>query len=390
MKTLLNTDLDESRKDWPAFMQRAIDLASNALSTQPNPRVGCVLTNNGQVIGEGWHIAAGHPHAEIMALDNAKADTKGATAFVSLEPCCFQGKTGPCSEALIEAGVSQVVVAMLDPHPKVSGQGVQKLEAANIDVIHLSDFESLSHELNEGCIKRHKKEMPFVRLKLAMSLDGRTALQNGDSKWITGPAARADVQLLRAYSSAVITGIGTVLADDPRLDVRTEDMELSEAQLLSNTESLKRQPIRVVLDKELKTPIDAKILTASGKAVIYTNTHEPTSTFNPADDVEIHALNEEGGASEPGVHLPTVLKSLATDYECNDLLIEAGPTLSGAFIREKLVDELIVYIAPKLLGSDSKPLLQLEKIASLLDAPEFTIQSLRQIGNDIKVVLRAN
>ncbi len=390
MQLLHNTNLDDSMKEWPAFLQRAVDLACNVLSAHPNPRVGCVITANDQVIGEGWHIAAGQPHAEVMALSNVNGDTKGSTAFVSMEPCCFQGKTGPCTEALIKAGVARVVIAMKDPNPKVAGKGIDALESVGIEVFQLVDLEQAAIDVNPGFVKRHQHGLPFVRLKLAMSLDGRTALANGESKWITSEASRADVQQLRAISSAVVTGIGTVLADDPRLDVRIDEIELSEAQILSNTESLKRQPIRVILDSKLKTPADAKILHGPGQAVVYASTAAVEADNNLSSSAEIRPLAESEVGAGSGVRLLSVLESLAAEFECNDLLVEAGPTLCGAFIQAELVDELIVYIAPKIFGSDSRPLLQLNNLTSLLEAPEFEIETVEQIGTDIKVVLRAN
>ena len=387
MKTLTNSDLDQSQNTWPDFMQRAIDLACNAIGTQPNPRVGCVLVKEGRVVADGWHQAAGLPHAEIMALRNAGDESQGATAFVSLEPCCHHGKTGPCTEALIDAGVSRVVFAMQDPNPKVSGNGIDQLEQTGIEVFHLSDFETKAKAVNAGFVRRHETGMPFVRLKLGMSLDGRTALSNGESKWITGQEARADVQLLRATSSAILTGIGTVLADDPRLDVRMDELALSEAQLQSNQDALKRQPMRVILDSSLKTPVSAKILNNNARTLLFTCSETLEPGFSDLDHVEILQLDYSGDQYQARVHLPTVLKSLASDYDCNDLLVEAGSTLGGAFLEEGLVDELIVYIAPKLLGSDSRPLLQLEKIQTLANAPNFSVSALSQIGDDIKLVL---
>ncbi len=387
MKSVHNAELDESVIDWPVHMQRALDIACNVIAANPNPRVGCVITNNNTVVAEGWHIAAGHPHAEAMALENAQAAAEGGIAFVSLEPCNHQGRTGPCSEALIEAGVSTVVIAMGDPNPKVSGQGVRRLEEAGIEVFQLKDFERPAREINPGFITRHQKGRPFVRMKLAMSMDGRTALSNGESKWITGPSARADVQKLRAASSAIITGIGTVLADDPRLNVRVEEMDLSEAQLISNEESLKRQPLKVILDSNLKTPDSARVL-QGGRTIIFTNHAEPSNQFAVANDVEVYNCSNGTGPHASGVELHSVLESLAVEFECNDVLLEAGPTLCGSFLKACLVDELVLYIAPKLLGSDAKALLELTGIESMDETLDFDISELYQIGEDIKVVLR--
>ncbi len=387
MNTLTNSDLDQTQVNWPDYMQRAIDLACNVIGTQPNPKVGCVLVKEERVIADGWHQAAGLPHAEVITLRNAGGEARGATAFVSLEPCCHRGKTGPCTEALINAGVSRVVFAMQDPNPKISGNGISQLEQAGVEVFHFADFEARAKAINSGFVRRHETGVPFVRLKFAMSLDGRTALANGESKWITGAAARADVQLLRVSSSAVLTGVGTVLADDPRLDVRADELALSEAQLQSNQEALKRQPMRVILDSNLKTPTSAKILSNTAQTLLFTCSKTMEPGFNALDHVEILQMDYSDDEYQARVHLPTVLRSLASNYDCNDLLVEAGSTLSGAFLEEGLVDELIIYIAPKLLGSDSRPLLQLENIQTLANAPNFSVSAINQVGEDIKVVL---
>lgn len=380
MKIVRNAELDESVIDWPVHMQRALDIACNVVSTRPNPRVGCVLTKNGAVIAEGWHIAAGHPHAEAMALAQAQVSAEGGTAFVSMEPCNHQGRTGPCTEALIESRVSTVVIAMTDPNPRVSGQGISKLEEAGIEVVQLKDFEQAAQQINPGFIHRHETGRPFVRMKLAMSADGRTALANGESKWITGSSARADVQKLRAMSSGIITGIGTVLADDPQLNVRVDEMDLSEAQLISNEEALKQQPLRIVLDTNLQTPADARILQGS-KTVVFTLKGQQSGDFAANGNVELHGYDKNRD-------LLSVLESLALKFDCTDVLVEAGPTLCGAFIEAELVDELVLYIAPKLLGSDARALLNLTGITSMDSALEFSISEVSQIGEDIKLVMR--
>ena len=384
MKVVHNSELEESSANWPNHMQRAIDLACSVLTTTPNPRVGCVITLNDTVLAEGWHTAAGQAHAEAAALQNSQRDVTGGTAFVSLEPCNHQGKTGPCSDALIAAGVSRVVIAMSDPNPAVAGEGIKKLEAAGIEVFHLVDFQASARAINVGFLKRWEKGRPYVRMKMAMSLDGRTALANGESKWISGAASRADVQKLRAQSSAIITGVGTVLADDPKLTVRLEELGLSEAQLLSNAQNLQRQPLRVVLDSKLQTPAVASILSAEGAAVIYTGAAANIADYVHGDTVDIRALD----SSDSGVNLISVLESLAADYECNEVLLEAGPTLCGAFLKQGLADELIVYIAPRIFGSDARPLLTLKGIESLADTFDFTIFEMQQIGDDIKVTLQ--
>jgi diaminohydroxyphosphoribosylaminopyrimidine deaminase/5-amino-6-(5-phosphoribosylamino)uracil reductase len=378
-----NTELDAAFLDWPVHMQRALDLADSVLTAAPNPRVGCVLVHDGQVISEGWHSAAGADHAEVMALTNAGRDPRGATAFVSLEPCAHHGKTGPCSDALIAAGIARVVIPMQDPNPEVAGKGIAKMEEAGIEVIMLPDFETAARRLNPGFFHRIEQGRPLVRMKLAMSLDGRTALANGASKWITDAASRADVQRLRAASSAVLTGVGTVLADDPSLNVRRDELGLSEAQLLSNELNLQEPPLRIVLDSRRRMPANAKLLGLDGQVVVYSTATAENSELLDSENVDLRLAG-----SGDRVDLQTVLESLAAEYQCNDVLIEAGPTLCGAFLQSKLVDELVVYIAPKLLGSDAKPLLDLVGITQMSAAPEFQIVETQQLDNDVKLVLK--
>jgi diaminohydroxyphosphoribosylaminopyrimidine deaminase/5-amino-6-(5-phosphoribosylamino)uracil reductase len=380
-----NTELDAAFLDWPVHMQRALDLADSVLTAAPNPRVGCVLVHDGQVISEGWHSAAGADHAEVMALTNAGRDPRGATAFVSLEPCAHHGKTGPCSDALIAAGIARVVIPMQDPNPEVAGKGIAKMEEAGIEVIMLPDFETAARRLNPGFFHRIEQGRPLVRMKLAMSLDGRTALANGASKWITDAASRADVQRLRAASSAVLTGVGTVLADDPSLNVRRDELGLSEAQLLSNELNLQEPPLRIVLDSRRRMPANAKLLGLDGQVVVYSTA---TATAENSELLDSEYVDLRLAGSGDRVDLQTVLESLAAEYQCNDVLIEAGPTLCGAFLQSKLVDELVVYIAPKLLGSDAKPLLDLVGITQMSAAPEFQIVETQQLDNDVKLVLK--
>ena len=382
MQALSNQQLDPAIIEWPVYMQRALDLAANVLCATPNPRVGCVILKDGTIVGEGWHVAAGQAHAEVIALESAGTHAQGATAFVTLEPCAHSGRTGPCSQALISSGIQTVVIAGVDPDARVSGQGIRDLEAASIKVFQLTDFESAARSLNVGYFKRQESGMPFVRLKLAMSLDGRTALANGESKWITGEQARADVQLLRARSSAIITGINTVLADDPALNLRVQDLVLGEDEMQANSFLLNTQPLRVIVDSQKRTPGTAKILNEPGLIKIYSIEGAATEN-NLANNVEIIPISPDS----QGVNLNSVLESLASKFACNDVLVEAGPTLSGSFISAGLVDELVVYIAPKLLGSDAKPLLEITGLESLIESTQFTIRELVQIGNDIKVVL---
>jgi len=388
MQTYSNKELSEEYIDWPVYIRRSIELAQNAITATPNPRVGCVLVKSGSVIAEGWHVAAGAVHAEIMALESAGENAQGAVAFVSLEPCSHTGRTGPCCDALIAVGISTVVVAGIDPDPRVSGKGVKALEAAGISVFHLVDFEDVARAVNPGYFKRLETGLPYVRCKLAMSLDGRTALANGASKWITGTAARADVQTLRAGSCAVVTGIGTVLADDPAMNVRPHELDLAVSFREHNKLALDKQPLRVVLDSQLRIPDAAKIIVTAGAVKIYTAEVGADSKRFP-DNVEIIAapMPAVGKGREASVSLRTVLKSLASDYACNEVLVEAGSTLSAAFVQSGLVDELVVYIAPRLLGSDGKALLELSGIQSLADSVDFLVEDLTKVGGDIKVTL---
>ncbi len=383
MKKIRNDELEPEFIDWPVYMRRAIDLAGYAINTSSNPRVGCVLVTNQKIVGEGWHVAMGEDHAEVMALKQAGDRATSSIAFVTLEPCSHTGRTGPCSDALIQAGVSQVVIASIDPNPEVAGSGVEKLVAAGIPVTQLTDFDSLARAVTPGYFKRREQGIPYVRCKLAMSLDGRTALANGQSKWISGCQSRSDVQRLRAASGAVITGIQTVLADDPSLNVRISDLNLHPEELARNELSLSTQPLRVILDSQLRTPDTAKILTLPGEVKIF-SIEPPDGAKNPASNVEYR----QAAASGKRVSLHSVLESLASDFACAEVLVEAGATLSTAFIQAGLVDELIIYIAPKLLGSDARAMLNIAGIESMSDSLNFKITDLRQIDRDIRVVLK--
>ena len=391
MQTLRNSELDAQKTAWPQHMQRAIQLAASVFSAAPNPRVGCVIVvSNGEVgdsiVGEGWHKGAGLPHAEPEAIADAFPLAAGSTAFVTLEPCCHTGRTGPCSSALIEAGVSRVVIASKDPNPKVSGGGIAALEAAGVEVFFLQDFEDGARRLNRGFFSRLERRRPFVRCKLAMSLDGRTALANGESKWITGVEARSDVQRLRAECDAIVTGIETVLADDPAMTLRLAELGLSADQLACNEQRLSRPSLRVVLDSRGRLSETAKIVTEPGRCIAY-RLEGANSCAAPSSPIEIRVAPSTG-ESVPRVNLVSVLDSLVELDECNEVLVEAGATLSGSFIEAGLVDELIVYIAPKLLGSDGRPLLGMSGLNELSDAIEFKVESVEQVGADIKVTLR--
>ncbi len=351
-------------------MSRAFELAERGLwTTDPNPRVGCVIAAGERVIAEGWHARAGEPHAERAAITAARCDLRGATAYVTLEPCCHQGRTPPCTDALIEAGVGRVVYAMLDPNPRVNGGGVERLAAAGI-AVDGGLMETESRELNPGFISRMERGRPWVVVKLAASLDGGTALPGGESRWITGDAARADVQRLRARSSAVMTGSGTVLRDDPRLDVR-----LPEAT---------RQPLRVVLDSQLRIPPAARIIAPPGQLLVLCATEDPARALAlRSAGAEVLCVAADSG----GVDLRAALALLAA-RETNELLAECGPGLAGALLSAGLADELLLYLAPMLLGPESRRLVELPTPASMGERLEFSIADRRDVGGDLLIRLR--
>ncbi len=363
------------------FMQQAIDLAGQGLyTTGCNPRVGCVLVRDSEVIGRGYHLRPGEGHAEVNALRDAGEAVEGATAYVTLEPCSHTGKTPPCSEALVAAGVSRVVIAMQDPNPLVSGAGVATLQAAGIAVT-TGVLEERARLLNPGFIKRMQTGLPYVRVKLAMSLDGRTAMASGESQWITGPAARSDVQRLRARSCAVLSGIDTVITDDAALTVRPSELGLD-----ADTAALAaaQQPRRVVLDAALRLPVDARLLSQSGPVIVV--------TAQAADAERRQALQARGAdvvtvADRDGrLDLEAVLRLLA-ERECNEVLVEAGATLAGALLAAGLVDELVVYMAPTLLGSSARPLLALE-LDTMAEQRRLHIASIDPVGEDWRIVAR--
>ncbi len=373
-----------------AMMAHSLRLAERGLyTTSPNPRVGCVLVQAGQIIAEGWHVRAGEPHAEINAIAAANGKTPGATAYVTLEPCSYTGKTGPCCEALIRAGVSRVVFAMEDPNPKVAGRGIECLRQAGIDVTGPL-LEEQARELNPGFIKRMETGRPLVRCKLAMSLDGRTGMASGESKWVTGPMARRDVQRLRARSCGIVTGIGSILHDDPALTVREEELGLEQAAAVAG-----RQPLRVVVDSQLRTPPGAKLFHGGGTVLIATVAPEEGSGADepiPSASARVAELRAKGaevatmGAYGGQVALGALLVELAR-RECNEILVEAGADLAGAFLRAGLLDELIVYMAPKLMGSDARPLFTLPLQTMAAQLP-LTITDIRAVGNDWRITAR--
>jgi diaminohydroxyphosphoribosylaminopyrimidine deaminase/5-amino-6-(5-phosphoribosylamino)uracil reductase len=355
------------------FMARALVLATNGLATaHPNPRVGCVLVRDGAILGEGWHAHPGGAHAEAMALANLQSGAVGATAYVTLEPCNHHGRTPPCTEALIKAGVTRVVYAVDDPNPLVNGGGARALRAAGVQVAS-GLLAAEAAELNAGFIKRMRAGLPLVRVKLAMSLDGRTALSDGRSKWISGEAARVDVQHWRARSSAILTGIGTVLADDPMLSVRP-------------TGPAVRQPARVILDGNLRTPLDARVFDSNSDAAVWIFT---TST----DTQRVAALQARGAKVErlhgtAAVDLAQVLRALG-EAGMNEVLVEAGATLAGALVQQQCVDELLLYVAPVVLGNHARGLLKVPEPLSLAQARRFEVFETVAVGADQRIRLKS-
>ncbi len=353
-------------------MARALRLAERGLhSTQPNPRVGCVIAHGDEVVGEGWHERAGEPHAEVFALRSAGARAQGATAYVTLEPCGLHGRTPPCADALIQAQVARVVIASEDAAQQ-NGGAVERMRAAGI-VVESGLMREAARELNRGFFSRVERGRPWVRLKLAMSLDGRTALANGESKWITGAVARGDVQQWRARSSAILTGIGTVLADDPHLSVRLASLQ-NQGKPSTTT--------RVVLDRELRTPPGAKVLDGSVSTLIFhaSGVRPPHAGFDQAE--LIAAQTREGR-----LDLAYVLETLG-ERGMNELQVEAGPTLCGALLQGGWVDELLLYVAPVVFGDRARPLLALPELAEVIQARRLRILDQRRIGDDTRILYR--
>ncbi len=354
-------------------MVRALELARRGLySTPPNPSVGCVLVRWGQVVGEGYHQRTGEPHAEVIALAEARGAARGATAYVTLEPCAHHGRTPPCAEALIAAGVRRVVAAMRDPNPRVDGAGLARLEAAGIQTAW-GVLAGEAAEINRGFVRRMQTGRPWVTLKLGASLDGRTALADGTSKWITGDRARADVQRLRARACAIVTGSGTVLADDPLLTVRDPELELRG-----------RRPLRVVLDSALRTPPGAQVLSFADSTLILAR---DASTPAAVELREAGVQVETAPSSERGLDLGAVLDRLG-ERQCNEVLVEAGPTLAGEFVRLGLVDEIVVYMAPVVLGHAARSLFNLPPLSRMCDRCEFEWRDVARIGDDLRLTLR--
>ena len=346
-------------------MARALQLAARGLfTTTPNPRVGCVIVKDGRVVGEGWHQRAGMPHAEIHALAAAADAARGATVYVTLEPCSHHGRTPPCAEALIQAGVARVVAAMHDPNPLVAGRGIDMLTLAGIQA-EVGLMEHEARTLNPGFVSRMTRQRPWVRLKTASTLDGKTALSNGQSQWITGEAARADVQHWRARACAILTGSGTVLADNPRMNVR--DLDIG------------RQPLRVIVDSALRTPPDAAVLPA-------------LVACHHADPAARAALEQAGAevielpGADQRVDLPALLTLLA-QRGINELHVEAGAALNGALLDARLVDEWVAYVAPMAVGDDARGLFAHSPLTALANAAQFRLADVRQAGGDLRLTL---
>lgn len=351
------------------FMAKALQLAEfGRFTTKPNPRVGCVLVKNGRIIGEGFHERAGQAHAEINALKNATEDTAGATAYVTLEPCSHHGRTPPCCDALIRAGISRLVVAMTDSNPLVAGRGLARCQASGMEVVS-NVLRVDAEKLNRGFISRMTRKRPFVQSKIAMSLDGRTALLNGESKWITSPQARADVHFFRAQSCAILTGIGTVLADNPSLNARV-DFDCV-------------QPIRVILDSTLKMPLDSKMLELDGRTLILTCSKDEQKQ-NDLKQVgfEVYILPELNGRLD----LHSVMTFLAMQ-EINNVFVEAGATLNGALLEAELVDEWLIYMASCVLGDKGRGAFALPQLQSMTDKKSLQWQDVRHIGTDLRFML---
>ena len=353
-------------------MTRALELARLGIySTPPNPAVGCVLVRDGRVIGEGHHRRTGGPHAEVHAIEAAGEAARGATAYVNLEPCSHFGRTPPCTRALLAAGVTRVVCALRDPDPRVAGGGLEELTRAGV-AVESGLLASDAAELNRGFLRRMSSGRPWVTLKIGASLDGRTALVDGVSRWITGEAARADVQRLRARASAVVTGIGTVLADNPKLTVRDPGLEL-----------LGRRPLRVVLDSRLRIPVTARVLDESAPAIVFTTQAAPDTSAFGERSIRIETLPGRDGR----IDLAALLDRLGA-LECNEILVEAGPALAGAFLEDRRVDEFVLYVAPCVLGDAARPMFRLPPLERMTDRYDFRVHDADRIGDDLRVVLR--
>ncbi|WP_438499714.1 bifunctional diaminohydroxyphosphoribosylaminopyrimidine deaminase/5-amino-6-(5-phosphoribosylamino)uracil reductase RibD [Pantoea ananatis] len=359
------------------YMARALELARRGrFTTTPNPNVGCVIVLDGQIVGEGWHQRAGEPHAEVHALRMAGDRARGATAYVTLEPCSHHGRTPPCCDALIAAGVKRVVAAMQDPNPQVAGRGLHRLHQAGIEVSHGLMMQE-AEALNRGFLKRMRTGFPWIQLKLGASLDGRTAMASGESQWITSSAARRDVQRLRAQSSAILSSSATVLADNPSLTVRWSELD-SESQRLVDEAEL-RQPVRVIVDSQNRVTPHHKLIEQSGETWLMRQQVDDRHWPETVTQIPVPLRDSQ-------LDLVALMMVLG-QRQINSVWVEAGATLAGALIQAGLVDELIVYVAPKLLGNDARGLCQLAGLTQLADAPVFAFRDIRQVGDDVRLTL---
>lgn len=369
------SDLNSSQKNHQYWMAKAILLAKHGLyTTRENPRVGCVIVKDGKLIGEGFHAYAGEPHAEINAINSIQLDDlNGSVFYVTLEPCAHTGKTPPCVDALIQAKPKQVVIAMQDPNPLVAGKSIAKLKQNKIEVIE-GVLETEAFALNKGFIKRMTCGLPYIRLKMAMSLDGKTALKNGRSEWISGVESRKDVQKLRAQSCAILTGINTVISDDPSLNVRLTSTDLNLTKDI-------QQPVRVILDSGLKMPINAKMLSIEGKTWVFTTSNDA----NKVDQLKnagcrVFQLSD----NEQRLDVTQVMLTLA-QLGVNEVHTECGSHLAGSLLKEQLVDEMVVYMAPKILGAQAQSLLDFGELTQMDQAIDVNIENITSIGQDLKL-----
>ena len=350
-----------------SLMARALLLAERGVfTTAPNPRVGCVIVKNEVILAEGWHHRAGQAHAEVNALRQLnQKEAKGADCYITLEPCSHDGRTPPCSDAIIKAGIKRVIIAMKDPNPMVAGRGIEKLKQVGIVVV-LGVLEEQAEKLNQGFCQRMRMGRPYIRSKLAMSVDGKTAMASGESQWITSQDARQDVQKLRAQSSVILTGIGTVLTDDPSLSVRPGDW-YPQGELV-------RQPLRVVIDSNLRIPLNAKILNSEAETLVV--------SIKPSDKKGVNVMVIQ--ADRGHVDLKKLMNRLA-EREINDVMVEAGSKLNGALVQAGLVDELVIYMAPKLLGDSAQGLFHLPALQKMSQNIALNITDIRAVGSDWRI-----
>jgi diaminohydroxyphosphoribosylaminopyrimidine deaminase/5-amino-6-(5-phosphoribosylamino)uracil reductase len=363
-----NREVEFSAGDY-AHMARALQLGARGMySTRPNPRVGCIIVNRGEIVGEGWHQRAGEPHAEVHALQQAGNGARDATCYVTLEPCCHHGRTPPCSTALVQSGVSRVVAAMLDPNPKVAGGGFAELNKAGVSCAS-GLLAAQAEELNIGFAHRMRNGRPWIRAKLGMSLDGRIAMASGQSQWITGETARADVQRWRARSCAIVTGIGTVLRDDPALTVRAPEL----------VGTIASQPLRVVIDSHRRMPATARMLNEPGQTLVF----GLSPNAEQCDKFEFISCAESQGH----VDLKAAMQALG-QRGVNEVLVEAGPTLTGALMQAGLIDELICFVAPRLLGDAAQAMMKFPGLERLEDSVRMQWVDMQKLQDDLRLILR--